>query len=92
MFGDRGRLSQIWLEHHVKESNEFSRCLECPCRSVGRIQRLWQTGMTPEDYILFLAENSWIWTIEPGWAMEPKLKDQPDSYERGQILCIFCLA
>jgi hypothetical protein len=48
--------------------------------------------MTREDYILFLSENSWVWAVEPGWAMEGKLKNNPDSFEMAQVGCTNCYA
>jgi hypothetical protein len=54
------------------------------------MKRFWETEMNAEDYIQFLRENSWIWAIKPGWEMEFKLKDAPDTFEMGQILCFEC--
>jgi hypothetical protein len=85
-------LSEIWGQHHKIESANFMRCMDCPCRSLGRMQRLWNTSMTREDYILFLSENSWVWAVEPGWAMEGKLKNNPDSFEMAQVGCTNCYA
>ncbi len=83
-------LSDIWLQHYSKESAYFKRCLDCSCRSLARVQRLWESGITREDYIRFLRDNSWIWAIEPGWAMEERLKADPDSFEMNQAPCKRC--
>jgi len=49
--------------------------------------------MTRVDYIRFLSENAWIWATEPGWAMEEKLKNQPDLFEmKTQNPCVTCSA
>lgn len=84
-------LSNLWLCHYSSESANFKRCQDCPCRSFSRVQRLWETGMTRDDYIQFLSENSWIWAIEPGWAMEERLKTNPDSFEMAQPPCLTCI-
>ena len=84
-------LTEIWKQHHKEETERFGRCSHCQCRSLARNQRLWRTGMTRRDYISFLGENSWIWSTEPGWSMEPLLKDWPDSYEMGMgMTCVRC--
>src|SRR2546423_12776773 len=44
-------LTEIWKQHHQDETNRFSRCNKCPCRSLSRVQRLWSTGTTRRDYI-----------------------------------------
>ena len=88
----RNWLTRNWLEHYAKESRDFSRCQLCPCRSLARMERLWGTAMKKEDHISFLRENTWIWALEPGWALEPTLKQNPDSFEIGQILCSQCFA
>jgi hypothetical protein len=36
----------------------------------ARIQGLWKTGMTKNDYIEFLSENLWIWGSHWGNAIE----------------------
>jgi len=88
---DRRWLSEIWSEHHESESENFNRCRNCPCRSLGRVQRLWQSEMTSRDYVLFLSQNPWIWIVEPGWAMEPKLTKSPDLFEQLQLQpCASC--
>ena len=90
MMEHRRWLSEIWLTHHSDESNNFGGCQACPCRSLTRVQRLWASPMSRDHYIWFLSENSWIWAIEPGWAMEGKLKNNPDTFERSQFACASC--
>ena len=46
--------------------------------------------MTRGHYIQFLSENNWIWAVEPGWAMEEKLKNEPDTFERIYTPCSTC--
>lgn len=86
---DRLWLSEIWLKHNRNEVVSFGRCRYCPCRSLARVQRLWESEMTQEDYISFLSVNSWIWSIEPGWAMEKQLRENLDSME---LACMSCLS
>lgn len=84
-------LTEIWKQHYKEETERFSRCDKCPCRSLGRVQRLWRTDMTRRDYISFLGENSWIWSTEPGWSMEPILRGRPDAFETGMhVSCVKC--
>jgi hypothetical protein len=49
--------------------------------------------MSRRDYISFLGDNEWIWSTEPGWAMEEKLKDMEghDGIAIGmRVSCIKC--
>lgn len=48
------------------------------------MQKLWDTGMSRRDYISFLEQNEWIWSTEPGWGMEEKLKQLEELKQTGQ--------
>ena len=90
MLEHRSWLSEVWFNHCNDEKNRFSRCQDCPCRSLTRVQRLWSSDMTREDYRRFLSENTWVWATEPGWAMEERLISEPDSFERIYTPCPTC--
>ena len=79
-------LSDIWIQHNGNESVNFNRCQTCPCLTLARVQQLWQTPMTRDDYIRTLAANPWIWAVEPGWSMEGRLRGNQVAFEK----CTYC--
>lgn len=42
--------------------------------ALARLQRLWKTNMTNNDYIEFLSENLWIWGSHWGDSIERACK------------------
>jgi len=63
---------EIW-ERHIEEAASFARPMKSSYKGLDRVQILWTTDMSPWDYISFLRENPWIWSVEPGWSIEKML-------------------